>query len=128
MTDSGLQSADDGVVETGELPARRRPGCRTAARRVQMMELSKPASPARRRPTSGRSRMPDGGPQSADDGVVEAGELPALPPHTRPEPDAGRDGCPKSADDGVVEAGELPALPPHTQPEPDAGCLPAECR
>ena len=48
----GPQSAEDGVVEASELPARRRP-------------------------TPGRSRMPDGGPQSADDGVVEASELPA---------------------------------------------------
>jgi len=39
--------------------------------------------PARRRPTPGRSRMPDGGPQSADDGVVEASELPA---RRRPTP------------------------------------------
>ncbi len=67
-------------------------GCRTAARRAQTMELSKPASspraaalqpagasepPARRRPTPGRGRMPDGGPQSAD----EAGERPAAAPH-----------------------------------------------
>ncbi len=45
MSDGGLQSADDGVVEARELPARRRPhqagtGCRTAARRVQMIEYN----------------------------------------------------------------------------------------
>jgi hypothetical protein len=56
MPDGGPQSADDKAVEVGELPARSFPtsgqrlthpagaGCRTAVRRVQMMELSKPAS------------------------------------------------------------------------------------
>ncbi len=34
--------------------------------------------PARRRPTPDQNRMLDGGPQSADDGAVEAGEIPAL--------------------------------------------------
>ncbi len=52
MPDGGPQSGDDGVVEAGQIPARRRP-------------------------TPGRSRMPDGGQQSADDEVVEASEHPA---------------------------------------------------
>ncbi len=70
MPDGGPQSADDGVVEASELPARRRP-------------------------TPGQSRLPDGGPQSAeDDGVVEA---------TRRRPTPGRsrmsDGGPQSSDD-----------------------------
>jgi hypothetical protein len=45
--------------------------------------------------------MPDGGPQSADDGVVEASELPA---HRRPRPCRSQmpDGGQKSADDGVT--------------------------
>ena len=55
LPDGGPQSADDGVVEASELPARRRP-------------------------TPGRSRMPDGGPQSADDGVVEASDVSSPPP------------------------------------------------
>ncbi len=120
MKDGGQQSADDGVVESGELtlyaPHPAGAGCLTAACRVQMMELSKPASslrsesselPAGRRPTPGRSRMPDGGPQSADDGIVESGELSSL---REPTPGWSRmpDGGPQSADDGVVEASELP--------------------
>jgi len=56
-------------------------GGQTAARRVRMMKLSKPASPpAHRRPTPGdRCRRPDGGPQSADDEVVEAASEPPAP-------------------------------------------------
>jgi hypothetical protein len=52
--------------------------------------------------------MPDGGLQSADDGVVEASELSA---RRHPTPGRSRmpDGGPQSADDGVVETGELPA-------------------
>jgi hypothetical protein len=98
MPDDGPQSADDGVVKVSKLPAPAAPhpagaGCLTAARRVQMMELSKVVSsrvPARCHPIP--CRMPDCGSQSANDGVVEeASELPrALPPHTRPEPNAGR--------------------------------------
>ncbi len=48
---------------------------------MQMMEFTVIEAgelPSRRCPTPGRGRMPDGGPQSADDGVVDAGELPAL--------------------------------------------------
>ncbi len=64
--------------------------------------------PARRCPTPCRSRMPDGGPQCADDGVVEAIKL-----STRRLPTPGRsrmpDDGPQSVDDGVVEASELPA-------------------
>ncbi len=49
--------------------------------------------------------MPDGGPQSEDDGVVVASELFT---RRRPTPDRSRmpDGGPQSADDGVVEASE----------------------
>jgi hypothetical protein len=52
--------------------------------------------------------MPDSGPQSADDEVVEASEPPA---HRRPIPDRSRmpDGGPQRADDEVVEASEPPA-------------------
>ena len=50
-------------------------------------------------------------PHSAEDGAVEAAELPARP---RPAPCQSRlpGGGPQSADDGVVEAAELPALRP----------------
>ncbi len=48
-------------------------GCRMAAHRVQTIEACELST--RRRPTPGRSRMPDGGPQSADGEVVEASEL-----------------------------------------------------
>ncbi len=47
----GLPSAANGLIEAGK-------------------------HPRRRRLTPGRSWMPDGGQQSADGGVVEAGELP----------------------------------------------------
>ena len=51
--------------------------------------------------------MPGGGPQSADDAVVEASELP-----TSRHPTPGRSrmpgGGPQSADDAVVAASELP--------------------
>ena len=44
--------------------------------------------PAHRRPTPDRSRMPDGGPQSADDDVVQANDSATSPPapHRRPTP------------------------------------------
>jgi hypothetical protein len=50
--------------------------------------------------------MPDGSPQRADVGVVEAGELPA---HRRPTPDRSRmpDGGPQSADDRVLAAAHV---------------------
>ena len=54
-------------------------------------------------------RVEDGGQQSAKDGVVQAGELPA-----RPRPAPGRsplpDGFQQSAEDDVVEARELPRV------------------
>jgi hypothetical protein len=52
---------------------------------------SEPASlPTRRSPATGRGRLPDGGPQSAEDGVVGATEPPRAPqPCDRPEPIAG---------------------------------------
>ena len=74
-----------------------------------------------RRPTpaGGRSRTPDGGPQSAADEVVEASEPPG-PPHRRPTrtPDRSRtqDGSPPSADDEVVEASEPSESPGSLAP------------
>jgi hypothetical protein len=86
-------TADDGVVEASELPARRRP-------------------------TPGRIRIPDGCPQSADDRVVEAGKLPARRAPTaprRPRPTPGR---PKQALNGwgstaaaAASAGSAAAAP-----------------
>jgi len=66
-------------------------GCRMAARRVQRMLSSEPASlPTRRSPAPGRGRLPDGGPQSAEDGVVGASEPPRAPqPCNRQKPIAG---------------------------------------
>jgi hypothetical protein len=93
-----------------------------AARRVDgVVEASKLL--ARCSPTPGRSRMPDGCPQSSGDGAVEADELYS---RRRPTPGRGRmpDGCPQSADDGAFEASELPAgLCPHP-----AGCRTAARR
>ena len=88
--------------ETGRLqpptPPARSPA---STRRHAIGPLQGPTPPsgsaarrAARRPTPGRSRTPDGGPQSADDEVVEASEpppwAPAPQPDTRSEPDAGR--------------------------------------
>jgi hypothetical protein len=66
--------------------AGRRPAeCRRCCRRILRVLT-------RRSPATGRSRLPDGGPQSAADGVVGAGELP-----TRSSPATGRSRLPNSS-------------------------------
>jgi hypothetical protein len=63
--------------------------------------------------------MPDGGPQSTDDGFGEASELPV---RRRPTPGRSRmaDGSPQSADsnDGAADASEFPA---RRRPTPGRG-------
>jgi hypothetical protein len=62
------------------------------------------AHPKRSSPATGRSRLPDGDPQTAEDGGVRTSELPV-----RSSPATGRsrlpDGGQQSAEYGVVEAG-----------------------
>ncbi len=97
-------------------------------RDVQQKPEGLEQSQAGHHPVSGRSRLPESDPQSADDDVVKASELPASPrlahgrsrlPDGGPQRKAARrvqtsrlpDGGPQSADDDVVGAGELPASP-----------------
>jgi hypothetical protein len=71
------------------------------------MGSSKPANPQRAAALQPAGRLPDGGPQSAADGVVEAGKAPAC---GSPQAAAGRsrlpDGGQQGAADGVIEAGK----------------------
>jgi hypothetical protein len=93
------------------------------------MVSSEPASPsARRSNATGRSRQPDGGSQSAEDGVKGGANKPPAPhPSNRQEPAAGR--RPAECRGRCSRGRRAPRAPqPCNRPEPAAGLLPAVCR
>jgi hypothetical protein len=98
LPDGGPHIAEDGVVGASEPPRAQQqcnrsepPAGRRPVEFRRWCSRSQRASfPARRRNSTGRSRQPDSGPQSAADGAVGASEPPALHPSNRPEPAAGR--------------------------------------